>query len=95
MDDFGTIYDRMSANYSAIENMMGVIYSQIQDNPSNSQLLDTLYGLGDIAKGILQSQISFTETYCKDSIKDSLVSNLIDRYDTLQDALNKTNGRTL
>ena len=95
MDDFGTVYDRMSANYSAIENMMGVIYSQIQDNPSNSQLLDTLYGLGDIAKGILQSQISFTETYCKDSIKDSLVSNLSDRYGTLQDALNKTNGRTL
>lgn len=95
MDDFGAIYDRMSANYSAIENMMGAIYSQIQDNPSNSQLLDTLYGLGDIAKGILQSQISFTETYCKDSIKDSLVSNLSDRYDTLQDTLNKTNGRTL
>lgn len=95
MDDFGTIYDRMSANYSAIENMMGAIYSQIQDNPSNSQLLDTLQGLGDIAKGILQSQISFTETYCKDSIKDSLVSNLSDRYDTLQDALNKTNGRSL
>lgn len=44
---------------------------------------------------MLQSQISFTETYCKDSIKDSLVSNLIDRYDTLQDELNKTNGRTL
>lgn len=95
MDDFGAIYDRMSANYSAIENMMGAIYSQILDNPSNSQLLDTLQGLGDIAKGMLQSQISFTETYCKDSIKDSLVSNLSDRYDTLQDALNKTSGRSL
>ena len=95
MDDFGAVYDRMSANYSAIENMMGAIYSQIQDNPSNSQLLDTLQGLGDIAKGMLQSQISFTETYCKDSIKDSLVNNLSNRYDTLQDALNKTNGRSL
>lgn len=47
MDDFGAIYDRMSANYSAIVNMMGVIYSQIQNNSGNSQLLDTLQELGE------------------------------------------------
>ena len=95
MDDFGTIYDKMSANYSVIESIMTTIYSKIQSDPSNNQLLDILQGLGDVAKDMLQSQISFTETYCKDSIKDSLVSNLSDRYDTLQDALNKTNGRSL
>ena len=95
MDNFGTVYDKMSANYSAIESIMTTIYSKIQSDPSNNQLLDILQGLGDVAKDMLQSQISFTETYCKDSIKDSLVSNLSDRYDTLQDALNKTNGRSL
>ena len=95
MEDFGTLYDKMSANYSTIESMMGEVYSQIQDDPSNSQLQSILQRLGDVAKGMLQSQISFTETYCKDDVKDLLVENLSNRYDGLEDALNNTNGRSL
>ena len=95
MEDFGTLYDKMSANYSTIESMMGEVYSQIQDDPSNSQLQSILQRLGDVAKGMLQSQISFTETYCKDDVKDLLVENLSNRYDGLEEALNNTNGRSL
>ena len=95
MEDFGRLYDKMSANYSTIESMMGEVYSQIQDDPSNSQLQSILQRLGDVAKGMLQSQISFTETYCKDDVKDLLVENLSNRYDGLEEALNNTNGRSL
>ena len=95
MEDFGTLYDMMSANYSNIEGMMGEIYSQIQSDPSNSQLQGILQGLGDVAKGMLQSQISFTESYCKDDVKNLLVENLSNRYDGLEEALNNTNGRSL
>ena len=95
MEDFGTLYDKMSTNYSTIESMMGEIYSQIQNDPSNSQLQGILQGLGDVAKGMLQSQISFTESYCKDDVKNLLVENLSNRYDGLEEALNNTNGRSL
>lgn len=95
MEAFGTLYDKMSTNYSTIENMMGEIYSQIQNNPSNSQLQGILQGLGDVAKGMLQSQIGFTESYCKDDVKNMLVENLYNRYESLEEALNNTKGKTL
>ena len=35
MEKFGMVYDKMNSNYSAIENVMGVIYQQIQESPDN------------------------------------------------------------
>lgn len=95
MEDFGTLYDKMSTNYSTIESMMGEIYSQIQSDPSNSQLQGILQGLGEVAKGMLQSQIGFTESYCKDDVKNMLVENLYNRYEGLEEALNNTKGKSL
>lgn len=95
MEKFVMVYDKMNSNYSAIENMMGVIYQQIQESPDNQQLQSILQGLGDIAKGIISSQMDFTEEYCDPSLKYSLMNKLSDKQSVLSNALNENKGKTL
>lgn len=95
MEKFGMVYDKMNSNYSAIENMMGAIYQQIQESPDNQQLQSILQGLGDIAKGIISSQIDFTDAYCDPSLKDSLMNKISDKQNVLSNALNENKGKTL
>lgn len=95
MDNFGMVYDKMNSNYSAIENMMGVIYQQMQESPDNQQLQSILQGLGDIAKGMISSQMDFTEAYCDPNFKDFLMSQLCDKQSVLSNALTESKGNTL
>ena len=95
MEKFVMVYDKMNSNYSAIENMMGVIYQQIQESPDNQQLQSILQGLGDIAKGIISSQMDFTEAYCDPSLKYSLINKLSAKQSVLLNALNENKSKTL
>ena len=89
MENFELVYDKMNSNYSAVENMMGAIYQQIQETPDDQQLRNILFGLGDIAQGLLTTQIYFTREYCDSSLKDSLMRNLSDKQRVLLEALNE------
>ena len=61
----------------------------------DQQLQSILQGLGDIAKGIISSQMDFTEAYCDPSLKDSLINKLSDKQSVLSNALNENKGKTL
>ncbi len=95
MDEFGFVFDKLSANYSEIEGMMSAIYDKLQVNPENKELQNILQGLGQIAKNIISTQMDFTEIYCDSSMKESIMASLDNRQESLMDALDIDKGRTL
>ncbi len=95
MEKFGEVYDKMSTNYKAVEDMMGVIYEQMQVLPDNQGLQSILQGLGKIAKGMISSQMDFTDAYCDTNLKSSLMNNLSDKESVLLNVLNENKSKTL
>ncbi len=95
MTDFEMLYDEMSENYSEMESMLVDIYSQLQVDPTNSQLQASFQSLGNVAKGMLHSQIKLTDIYCQSDLKATLISNLESKYNDLQSVLEDTRGRSL
>ncbi len=89
MENFGMIYEKMNLNYSTVENMMSTIYLQMQETSSNQQLEDVLQELGNIANGLISSQMEFAELYCNPDLKESLMNNLYDKQNALLSSLNK------
>ena len=95
MKNFDSIFEKMSNNYSELEQIMGDLYQQIQNDPvdEHSQLL--LQGLGNVAKGIISSQRDFAVAYCDSQMKDMLVARLDEKEESLVKALESSQGKTM
>lgn len=76
-NNFESIYDQMNASYEQINNLMGVMYNQIQLDPQNVQLYEQFIALGNIARSHIMSQLTFVDTYCTDpNLKNFLLDSL-------------------
>jgi len=82
MSNFDEVYDRMNKQYSALESLMSDVYSK----EGNS---DMIMSLGNVAHSMLETQISFTESFCQDNMRDALLSTLSSKEEALLSALNK------
>lgn len=92
-ENFGEIYDNMSLTYSELESMMGTIYEEMQNNPSDDRNNNLLQGLGSIGLKILSSQRDFTEMYGDADLKETLVSRLDEKISVLSNALSQDNKK--
>lgn len=92
-ENFGQIYDSMSRTYSELESMMGTIYEEMQNNPSDERNNNLLQGLGSIGLKMLFSQRDFTESYGDNDLKETLVSKLDEKITTLSNDLSQENKR--
>lgn len=86
--NFEEVYDSMNQSYSELESIMGNIY-QSNGNQNN----EMIQVLGNVAKKMISTQISFVQGYAEPSIKDSLVSNLESKYEVLSNALGQEQER--
>lgn len=86
--NFEEVYDSMTQSYSELESIMGNIY-QANGNQNN----EMIQVLGNVAKKMITTQISFVEGYADPSIKNSLVSNLESKYEVLSNALGQEQER--
>lgn len=89
---FDNVYDEMTHSFSNIESMMGDLYSKLQTIPDNRELRDEILRLGDIGLGILDAQISLTESYADNMLKEQLLNKLESKRLTFKNALNDTRG---
>ena len=87
MDKFGRVYDNLSSIYSELEDIMGSLYEELQNEPTNMEKSNLLQGLGSVANRILSSQMEFVESYGDPQYKDNLLTNLDNRQSALLDAL--------
>ena len=94
MENFGFVYDKMSENYNALEQMMGTMYQQLLEDPTNENTKNILAGLGDIGKKMLSSQSDFVSIYADPSQKEALMARLDDKIQVLSNALEETNHKT-
>lgn len=86
-NDFGFIYDDMTDNFAKVESVIESVYTQLQNDPSNKALQDTLQRLGETAVGMLSSQILFTQKYATDEMKNALTGKLTYKKEWLSDTL--------
>ena len=56
--NFDEIYGSIEKNYSNLEKIMADLYEQLENNPTNEMLKNILFGLGDVAKGMIDSQMN-------------------------------------
>jgi hypothetical protein len=70
-----------------LEDVMGVVYHKLQEQPENEEYRNLLGSLGTVAEGMLSQQIDFTYVYCSPDVKDSVIENLEGRKESLVSAL--------
>jgi len=68
MDDFFTLDYKMGNDYNNIQNLMGVIYNQMQEG-KEIDAKELLLHLSDISKTMLNTERDFIDAYADDSIK--------------------------
>lgn len=83
----------MTLTYSELESIMGTIYEEMQNNPSDDRNANLLQGLGSIGLKMLSSQRDFTEMYGDVDLKETLVSKLDEKMSVLSNALSQENKR--
>ena len=86
-EKFGMMFDNFSNIYSELEGIMGSLYEELQNEPSNVEKANLLQDLGSVAKRTLESQMNFVEAYGEAYIKESLLNNLDAKKQVLVDAL--------
>ena len=86
-EKFGMVFDNFSNIYSELEGIMGSLYGELQNEPSNVEKANFLQELGSVAKRTLESQMNFVEVYGEVYVKESLLNNLDAKRQVLVDAL--------
>lgn len=76
-EQFDYVYEQMNKSFSYVEGMMGVICDKIKNDPTNSENIEILEGLGEIALKILYSQREFTDVYADGEMKDYYMSDAV------------------
>ena len=87
MEKFGSLYDNLSSIYSELESIMGALYGDLQNDPTNMAKVALLQDLGNVANKMLSSQMEFVESYGDPQFKDNLLTNLGNRKMSLLEAL--------
>ena len=52
MEKFGNLYDNLSSIYSELEIIMGSLYEELQNDPTNMEKANLLQGLGSVANKV-------------------------------------------
>lgn len=89
MENFSFIYDKMNDNYDKLGEVMRTVYFQLQEQPENEQLRNLLGSLGDVAEGMINQQIDFTDAYCSADVKESVIGNLESKKEVLVSSLQR------
>ncbi len=91
MDEkFEFVYDHMSKNANAIDNLMGALWGrELQPEDLGPIMLE----LGSIMKGMYTTQKDFVEGYADSSQKEFLTSRLDEKIKGLDDAMEGLKGR--
>ena len=56
--NFDEIYGSIEESYSNLEKIMAGLYEQLENDPTNEMLKNIFFGLGDVAKGMIDSQMN-------------------------------------
>ena len=56
--NFDEIYGSIEKSYSNLEKIMADLYEQLENDPTNEMLKNIFFGLGDVAKGMIDSQMN-------------------------------------
>lgn len=94
MERFNNMYDSLSDVYLELENIMGSIYGELQIDPTNERNINLLQELGNVALKVIYSQKGLVENYGDKEIKDSLLTNLDAKEETLSSALAQNKNKT-
>lgn len=94
MEMFESVYDNYSAIYSELEGMMGIVYDELQKDPTNVDKSNMFQGLGHIALKVINSQMHLVDNYGESQYKDHLLSNLDNKAMMITEALNEDRNRS-
>ena len=89
-ENFEVVYEKINSSFSYVEDMMGVIYEKIKNDPTDEYSISILEGLGEIALNILHSQRDFTYVYADGEMKDYYMERLDDRINYMTDVVSQT-----
>lgn len=92
MENFDRVFDDLTGVYSELENVMGSLYNDIQNNPEDQRSIEMLRGLGNVASRLLASQRDLVESYCDHEFKENLDRRLEEKEMVLSTALSQVSG---
>lgn len=94
MDDFFTLDYKVRGDYEKIQQLMGVIYSQMQEG-KEIDAKELLSHLSDISRSMLNTQRDFIDIYADDSIKAQLHYKVDSKEQALMLSENELKGKSL
>jgi hypothetical protein len=92
MGSFEDIFTAQNNVNAKVGEIMGLLWTRIQENPEDEFNQYLMKSLQDVAISLIDCQRELTSAYCKDDYKETVLSGLDDEENRLNAAISYTNG---